>query len=178
MIQILSLRACDVLTDFGVESISHLKQLQSLDLSYCRVTDEGVLYLSTLKSLTTLLLNGTKISSRAVRSIGTALRRLRHLECGHCSGISGRDVFVYLEKLDDLHTLHLNHTNLETPLNAPNSESALANLKTLSLAHARNLRDVDVETLLCRYCTNLKSLDLTGMPLISVRGIEAIGSSM
>lgn len=74
----LSLRFCEDITDEGVQHLSKLNALESLDLEACKgVTDAAVPALMKLKSLRELDISRTSITADGVARLKAALPNTR-----------------------------------------------------------------------------------------------------
>ncbi|KAL6056286.1 hypothetical protein QOT17_016208 [Balamuthia mandrillaris] len=75
----LRLANCLGITDSALKLLSTLQNLQSLDLSGCSITDDGLLSLGAIPTLQMLMLNDTRIGDRTC-SILPEMRQLRTVE--------------------------------------------------------------------------------------------------
>ena len=84
----LILQCCEI-TDQGLEHISSLQQLQTLILTVCRkITDQGLVHISSLKQLKSLDLAGCdKIMDHGLEHI-SSLQQLKSLDLTGCHNIT------------------------------------------------------------------------------------------
>lgn len=100
------------LSDTGIQSISKLKSLTYLDISYCKlISDEGMKCLSNLKSLTFLDISLCQlITDKGIYHV-SQLKNLTELKADSLPNITD-EAFVSLSKLPNLTSLTLNHKSL------------------------------------------------------------------
>jgi hypothetical protein len=67
-------------TDLGMQSIARLKKLVMVRISNASITDEGIAFLGTAQSLTTIGLTGSKVSPASARQLLEATPTLRSVE--------------------------------------------------------------------------------------------------
>jgi len=128
----LVLYRCSV-DDRGLASVEHLANLDKLDLTGTRVTDDGLKHLQGLRYLKELVLAGTSISDEGLAH----LCPLANLETLNLSSTSVTDAgFAHLRRLQRLKDLSLDGT--------PVSDKGLQNLGNLAHLRALSLRDTDV----------------------------------
>jgi Leucine-rich repeat (LRR) protein len=54
--------SCTEISDIGVETIAHMRNIKSLDLGFTRVADIGISHLAQLKGLEYLRLYGNEVT--------------------------------------------------------------------------------------------------------------------
>jgi hypothetical protein len=59
-LEYLLLQGCKTITNDGIKDLNKLENLKELDLTYCNISDNALLYLSNNSFITTLYLNGCK----------------------------------------------------------------------------------------------------------------------
>jgi Leucine-rich repeat (LRR) protein len=134
------MHSCYPITDVGLASLASLKNLTSLDLTCCRVTDDWLAFLAIfLKNLTDLNLSGcNQISEGGLASLASG-SNLTSLSLGQCGITDG--ALACLIPLSQLATLSLAGNELITNL-AP-----LANLTHLTTLHLDWCKGIDAAEL-------------------------------
>ncbi len=95
-------------TDFNIDSIAQIEQLEVLDLGESGVSDRGIARLSQMKNLNTLDLRGTKVTSKGIAAL-VGLPRLRRLKLWQARGIDDLAVPYFL-KIENLEVLEIPET--------------------------------------------------------------------
>ena len=97
-------------TDFNIDNIARLTQLESLDLGESGVSDRGIAKLAQLKCLRTVDLRGTRVTSKGIAAL-TGLPELRHVKLWRAKGIDDAAV-PFLLKIENLEVLELPETSI------------------------------------------------------------------
>lgn len=95
-------------TDFNVDHIARLSQLESLDLSGSSLSDRGIAKLSQLRALRKLDLSRTDVTADGIAALSD-LRQLRHLKLSHASKVSDQTV-PHLLQMQRLEIIELHET--------------------------------------------------------------------
>ena len=150
--------------DAGLIRLSQVKTLGSLLLDDTTITDAGLEALSGLVNLTSLRLDGTKITDAGLVHL-QALNRLEYLHLGGTS-ITGAG-FVHLQGLKNLQDLYMGETRF--------SDAALAHLRSLTALEHLSLSDTRITAAGLRNLvplTRLKRLFLIGSEIPAASAAE------
>jgi Leucine-rich repeat (LRR) protein len=149
-----SFEHCEILPDAAIHTLVSLKQLHTLNLSYCSfLTSTGLCGLAGLTSLKKLDVSFTALSDHALGVLCQALE-LEELVLSCCDITNAGLTFVALQRT--LHTLHLDHCERVSDL-APLAE--LTTLRELLLSDCDGLVDDSLYSL-CGL-VDLQKLDLS-----------------
>lgn len=158
-ITFLDLTDCRPITDACIEYLSK-SNIKYLNISFCRITDIGLKYLSLIK---TLYLDGCDISDNGIK----VLKCVESLSLAYCMKISCSTI----EYLSELTSLNLSYCNINDE-NLKYISSKLKfnlKLKKLNLSRCKNITSAGL-----KYLTMINSLDLEGCENISDIGINSL----
>jgi ABC-type transporter Mla MlaB component len=163
---------CLALTDAGLESISHMTQLETLELGGSdNITNAGIAHLARLKNLRNLDLSSCK------NLTGESIRHLRHLTQLEVLDIS---------RIHDLSDTSIQHLGGLTKLKKIGWDSATSALTDAGLQHLRALTDLtelrlenaigvtDKGVALLAHHPKLQELDLRDLQNVSDSGLEVL----
>lgn len=166
----LVLQDCQKISDLGLQCISKIGTLSSLNLSFCvNITDSGLRFLSPLSGVLTELNlrscdNISDVGFQTLRECGS----LRHLDLSFCEKISTLNPTV----CKMLRTLSLSACDigdgalLGLPVN-------MEQLETLNLGQCDKISDMGIGAI-SEKCPNLRYIDLYGCSAISTKGLKDI----
>ena len=97
-------------TDFNIDSIAQLEQLEVLELSDTIISDRGVAKLVNLKNLHTLDLSHSRVTQLGIATLAE-LPNLRRLDLSRAEGIND-DAIPQLHELKQLEVLNLTQSNV------------------------------------------------------------------
>ena len=100
-LQWLDCHASPAITDQGLQSIYHLRQLRYLHLGYCDITDRGLAGVGALTQLESLDLSDCSITDAGLVHLEACLS-LQHLVLAHCSRLTSLISVVRLTQLQHL----------------------------------------------------------------------------
>lgn len=116
----LNLSTCENVTDLGLaylcEGSAH--SLRALDLSFCaKIGDTGLEYVAqSMFHLRSLNLSACKITDDGLTKVVHATQELENLQIGQCVAITDKSVDVFAEKLQNLRAIDIYGCNKITPL--------------------------------------------------------------
>jgi hypothetical protein len=189
----LSLSNCKLITDEGVlSSLSNLSALTTLGFNDCRsITDLGMQFLSSLNNLTSLDLSkcgatqtqmsnfihfigdpNTTITDHGVQFL-SGLTKLEHLDLSMCGRITDQGM-QFLPNLANLKRLDMRSCTSITNLGAVETLSSLTSLTHLNVRECTSLSDLGVQSL--SSLTTLTSLDLGGCTFITDLGVQSLST--
>ena len=100
------------LTDFNLDHIVQLGQLERLNIGETSITDRGVARLAEMKNLDTLDLHSTSVTARGIAALADAdMPKLRRLRLWQAQGIDDSAVPHFL-KMKNLEVLELQETSV------------------------------------------------------------------
>ena len=158
-VQILSLKACTLITDAGLNCIKSMKMLKVLNLSGCsQITDHALEMLKDCENLQSLQLDGTKVSNAGLMELSKSSHQnhLVHLDLSR-TGIT--HIFESFQNFKRLKALALK----QTQICSLSGVEGLVNLESLDISDTQIVTD----SILC----------LTRLPNlcnISLSGIQAV----
>ncbi|XP_043823521.1 dynein regulatory complex subunit 6 [Dromiciops gliroides] len=104
----LNLRSCTQLTDCGIEFITKLPNLISIDLSVTAITDEALTSLSSHKKLKELTVSGCEfITDSGIKEFCQLTPILEHLDVSYCLKLSGEVLKALSSKCFRLTSLNI-----------------------------------------------------------------------
>ena len=191
----LSLSNCRLITDEGVlNSLSNFSALTTLGFNDCRsITDFGMQFLSCLTNLTSLDLSkygtnqtqmgnfpwyhfigdvNTTITDHGVQFL-SGLTKLEHLDLSMCGRITDRGM-QFLPNLANLKRLDMRSCTSITNLGAVETLSSLTSLTHLNVRECTSLSDLGVQSL--SSLTTLTSLDLGECTSITDLGVRSLST--
>ena len=189
----LSLSNCKLITDEGVlSSLSNLSALTTLCFNDCRsITDFGMQFLSSLTNLTSLDLSkcgatqtqmsnfihfigdpNTTITDHGVQFL-SGLTKLEHLDLSMCGRITDQGM-QFLPNLANLKRLDMRSCTSITNLGAVETLSSLTSLTHLNVRECTSLSDLGVQSL--SSLTTLTSLDLGECTSITNLGVQCLST--
>ena len=189
----LSLWNCRLITDEGVlSSLSNFSALTTLGFNDCRsITDLGMQFLSSLTNLTSLDLSkcgatqtqmsnfihfigdpNTTITDHGVQFL-SGLTKLEHLDLSMCGRITDRGM-QFLPNLANLKRLDMRSCTSITNLGAVETLSSLTSLTHLNVRECTSLSDLGVQSL--SSLTTLTSLDLGECTSITDLGVRSLST--
>jgi hypothetical protein len=189
----LSLSNCKLITDEGVlSSLSNLSALTTLGFNDCRsITDLGMQFLSSLTNLTSLDLSkcgatqtqmsnlihfigdpNTTITDHGVQFL-SGLTKLEHLDLSMCGRITDQGM-QFLPNLANLKRLDMRSCTSITNLGAVETLSSLTSLTHLNVRECTSISDLGVQSL--SSLTTLTSLDLGKCTSISNLGVQSLST--
>lgn len=163
---------CMALTDAGLESISHMTQLETLELnSTDNITNAGVAHLARLKNLRKLDLSGCKnLTGESLRHL-SALNQLEVLGIGGLCDLNDTSI-QHLAGLTKLKKIEWDSTTAALTDAGLQHLSALTELTALTLEKAVGITDKGI-ALLARH-PKLQELDLRELPNVTDSGLEVL----
>ncbi|KAH6578869.1 hypothetical protein BASA61_000400 [Batrachochytrium salamandrivorans] len=175
-IEQLSLRHCFLITDAGALCLENLRYLRKVDFSFCRLTDKFTRLFVSLPTLTHVNLSGTKITPvgllNVVRSLGSTLESLN---ISKCDGLKISSLFLLLQGLTQLKSLHISGTPFKTPLLVPDLGS-FSKLKLLDAA-GTCLTDDDISKVVCKF-SGLSEIDISGCLNVTIEGMRILVTTL
>ena len=193
-LEALDLSWCEEVTDEGLALIDCLHSLQTLGLSNCDITDAGLQHLGSLSNLVSLDLSGCGITNTGLQRLGSLLN-LRTLDLDGCHRLTDAGL-EYVARLTGLRSLNLCGCEVTAtaviklsrllPTCAVVADSLLWGMlqdlsatrgieSVLSLDWSGYHEEVTDDWLAClESFTSLESLDLTGCPEVTSRGLEQL----
>ncbi|KAH7547434.1 hypothetical protein FEM48_Zijuj01G0309600 [Ziziphus jujuba var. spinosa] len=124
----LNIKWCNCITDADITSLAGLTNLKGLQISCCKVTDNGISYLKGLHKLSLLNLEGCPVTAACLDSL-SALAALRYLNLSRCClSDSGCEMF---SRFGNLKVLILAFNDI--------SDACLVHLKGLANLESLNL---------------------------------------
>ncbi|XP_072509253.1 F-box and leucine-rich repeat protein 13 isoform X1 [Notamacropus eugenii] len=142
----LTLRNCTQLTDCGIEFITQLPKLVSIDLSVTAITDEALTSLSSHKKLKELAVSECEfITDSGIKEFCQSTPILEHLDVSYCLKLSGEILKVLSSKC--------------------------VRLTSLNIAGCPKMNDLDIK-ILSKKCHYLHFLDVSGCVHLTDRAIE------
>jgi len=178
-LQSLTLANCRYWTAEGLKqalsSLVHPERLESLDLSFLSVVDDGV-----LRKILSLLPGLKHLSLSSCESVGLEAPlpfppSLESLDLSNCAELNetGLRATVRSGKLNNLKHLDLswNPRNL-TDVTMTETLSALSKLRSLDLAGNNKITDQALRTLLANHLPDLRHLDIEDCKRISKPGLD------
>jgi Leucine-rich repeat (LRR) protein len=155
-----------------------LKSLIYLNLSDCRVTDNGLGELMDLSQMEFLVLRSTKITFESVLLIGQYFRALVELDLSN-NGISDKSIFTCLQWLERLEKLTLSGLELQCPQAVPLVTETTAvlwpRLRSLDISKTPVL-DADMMDIIARI-SSLRELNMNFCPGLTEAGLAIIFDS-
>ena len=130
LLKLKTLRFGSSIVEEDIQNLLSLKQLESLDLSHCKISDQSLQYLSSLEQLQYLDLSFTDITDVGCSHL-MKLKKLQFLNLEGCSQITSLGV-GYLSELPELRSL-----NLSECIN-------ICDRGLLSLANCKHLEELKV----------------------------------
>lgn len=107
----ISLRNCNNISDIGLRYLSeaNIIKLTNLDISFCeKVNDKALDYIAQgLKELKSLSLNNCSITDNGLIKIGQNLTKLSHLNVGQCTKITEKSLSIVVENCVNLESIDL-----------------------------------------------------------------------
>eukprot|EP01018_Ginkgo_biloba_P009002 Gb_39138 [translate_table: standard] len=147
-----SLRSCNLITDFSITHLSYCKNLQVLDLKGCRgVGDDSLKAVSGLSKLKTLLLNSSDVSDFGLSCLGSGSALLASLSLRGCERITDKGISALV------------------------AGSLVQTLQILDLSNIPNLSDNAI-LVLVRSGMEIVELRLRECPLIGDTSVIALAS--
>jgi hypothetical protein len=167
----LDLTGCVKITDEGVRAVSSCSAISSLNLSYCyQVTAEGMRVVSSLPALTSLILRSSTLTDTGLRAV-SCCTALKTLSLWGCSEVTDEGVRAVVSSCTALKTLDLRACIKLTDVGV-RALSSLPALTSLRLYWCYNITDEALRAF-CN-CTALKTLYIWGCHGVTAAGVQAL----
>lgn len=172
----LGLQDCPGLTDESLKYIAEgLLTVNSINLSFCAVTDSGLKHLAKMPNLKELDLRACDSISDIGMSYlveGPSACTVTCLDVSFCDKIGDQALHHLSQGLFHMHSLSLNHCQI-TDDGVMRIAKNLLDLETLNIGQCDKVTDKGLQTL-AEYLHNLQTIDLYGCTQLSKAGLDAI----
>ncbi|CAO3615427.1 unnamed protein product [Cunninghamella blakesleeana] len=138
-------------TDEGLSLLKNLSYLEELYLDNTIITDQGLLHLTGLRNLSTLSLCGTSVTNEGLMAIGdvehtNVAATIQYLNLRYCKGISNQGVKAIANMINMTH-LNLDHTNVTLQcLQYLKDLKYLNPLRLLGIKNDHDHEDIEMDT--------------------------------
>ena len=171
-IKSLYLKSCEELSDVGVALLSNLGNLECLDLSNLKITDDSIssIALHCLKLAKLLLCNCRNVTDHSMKYLADNLLGLKQLDLCFCHKVTDQGFSLIASHCKELEVI-----GLEDLIVSDNSVTLLAscpNLRVLNFAYCKMISDYSLYKL-AESCLNIEVIDLSYCAGITISAVQS-----